>query len=80
MGTSGKFRTDGGRCRCIPEGQAWVFWIRLALTVGLGLLNGSGPLGALAVEFFTSIGWVIVLAWVLAVATDKFVITMVGRH
>ena len=60
--------------------MAWVFWIGLALTVGLGLLNGSGPLWALALEFFTSIGWAIVLAWVLAVAIDKLVIMLVGRH
>ncbi|RJT08038.1 hypothetical protein [Halococcus sp. IIIV-5B] len=60
--------------------MAWVFWIGLALTIGLGVLNGSGPLGTLAMEFFTSIGWAIMLAWVLAVALDKLVITLVGRH
>ena len=56
-----------------------MFWIGLALTVGLGLLNDSGPLVTLAMEFLTSIGRAIALAWVLAVAIDKLVITLVGR-
>ena len=59
--------------------MGWVFWVGFALTVGSGLLNGSSPAVALAVEFFTSIGWAIALAWMLAVAIDKLVITLVGR-
>ena len=79
----GDEREIPNRWRALPlylrGAMAWMFWGGIALTVGLGLLNGFGPLVALAVEFLTSIGWAIALAWVLAVAIDKLVITLVGR-
>ena len=81
--SDGDEREVPNRWRALPlylrGAMGWVFWVGLALTVGLGSLNDSGPLVTLAVEFLTSIGWAIVLAWVLAVAIDKLVITLVGR-
>ena len=79
----GDEREVPNRWRVLPlylrGAMAWVFWVGLALTVGLGLLNGSGPPVALLMEFLTSIGWAIVLAWVLAVAIDWLMIVAIGR-